>query len=178
MCALFAATYPARTSALVLIGSYARLKREADHPWGRSPGDQQVWLEKCEREWGGPVALDQRAPTLARDEHARRWWGRFLRMSASPAAALAVIRMNYEVDMRHALPAVRVPTLVLHSAGDRTIDVRFGRYLAEHINGGRYVELPGIDHLPWGSDADAILDEIEEFLTGARHVPERRSTQR
>lgn len=172
MCALFAATYPARTSALVLIGSYARLMRSADHSWGRSSDDQQAWLEKCEREWGGPVALDQRAPTLAVDEHARRWWARFLRMSASPAAALAVIRMNYEIDIRHVLPAVRVPTLVLHSAGDRTIDVRFGRYLAENIPGARYLELPGIDHLPWGSDAEAIVDEIEEFLTGVRHVPE------
>ncbi len=172
MCALFAATYPARTSALVLLSSYARLKAGADHPWGRSPDDLQTWLERCEREWGGPVALDQRAPTLAGDEHARRWWARYLRMSASPAAALAVIRMNYEIDVRHVLPAVRVPTLVLHSSGDRAIDVRFGRYLAEHIDGARYVELPGIDHLPWGSDAEAILDEIEEFLTGVRHIPE------
>ncbi|MGH2608996.1 MAG: alpha/beta fold hydrolase [Tepidiformaceae bacterium] len=70
--------------------------------------------------------------------------------------------MNYEIDVRHVLPAVRVPTLVLHSSGDRAVDVRFGRYLAEHIDGARYVELPGIDHLPWGSDAEAILDEIEE----------------
>ena len=172
MCALFAATYPARTSALVLVGSYARLRAAADHPWGRSPDDLQRWLERCEREWGGPVAFDQRAPTLAGDEHARRWWARFLRMSASPAAALAVIRMNYDIDIRHVLPAVRVPTLVLHSAGDRAIDVRFGRSLAEQIHGARYVELPGIDHLPWGSDGDAILDEIEEFLTGVQHVPE------
>jgi class 3 adenylate cyclase len=80
--------------------------------------------------------------------------------------------MNYEIDVRHVLSAVRVPTLVLHSSGDRVIDVRFGRYLTEHIDGARYVELPGIDHLPWGSDAEAILDEIEEFLTGARHIPE------
>jgi len=172
MCALFAATYPTRTSALVLLSSFARLMRGADHAWGRSPADLQTWLERCEREWGGPVALDQRAPTLAGDEGVRRWWARYLRMSASPAAALAVIRMNYEIDVRHVLPAVRVPTLVLHSSGDRAVDVRFGRYLAEHIDGARYVELPGIDHLPWGSDGEAILDEIEEFLTGVRHIPE------
>lgn len=93
-------------------------------------------------------------------------------MSASPAAAIALNRMNYEIDIRHVLPAVRVPTLILHSAGDKTVDVRLGRYVADHIGGARYVELPGSDHLPWGSDADAILGEIEEFLTGVRHGPE------
>jgi len=173
MSALFAATYPARTSALVLLGSFARLRPDADYPSSRgSPDEEQAWLESCEREWGGPVGLDQRAPTLVGDEQARRWWARYLRMSASPAAAVALTRMNYEIDIRHVLPAVRVPTLVLHSAGDRTIDVHLGRYLADHVQGARYVELPGVDHLPWGGDADAILDEIQEFLTGVRHVPE------
>jgi len=155
-----------------MLGSYARLEPDVDYPWGRSRDDVEAWLERCEREWGGPVGLDQRAPTLFRDEHARRWWARYLRMSASPASAVALIRMNYGIDIRHVLPAVRVPTLVLHSVGDRTIDVRLGRYLADHIHAARYVELPGIDHLPWGSDADAILEEIEEFLTGVRRVPE------
>jgi class 3 adenylate cyclase len=93
-------------------------------------------------------------------------------MSASPATAIALNRMNYEIDIRHVLPAVRVPTLVVHSAGDQIADVRMGRYLADQIAGARYVEVPGPDHLPWGSDADAILDEIEEFLTGVRHGPE------
>jgi pimeloyl-ACP methyl ester carboxylesterase len=172
MCALFAATYPARTSALLMLGGYARLAATADHPWGRNPDDQQAWLGRCEREWGGPLDLDRRAPTLDRDEGSRRWWARFLRMSASPAAAIALNRMNYEIDIRHVLPAVRVPTLILHSAGDKIVDVHLGRYLADHIGGARYVELPGTDHLPWGSDVDAILDEIEEFLTGVRHDPE------
>ena len=172
MCALFAATYPARTAALVMLGGYARLKRTSDHPWGREPADQQAWLDRCEREWGGPLDLELRAPTLHRDERLRQWWARFLRMSASPAAAIALNRMNYDIDIRHVLPAVRVPTLILHSAGDNTVDVRLGRYLADQIGGARYVEFPGSDHLPWGSDADAILDEIEEFLTGVRHAPE------
>jgi pimeloyl-ACP methyl ester carboxylesterase len=172
MCALFAATYPARASALVMLGSYARLKPSPDHPWGRPSGAQEAWNEACEREWGGPLGIDIRLPSLARDERVRRWWARFLRLSASPAAVLALNRMNYEIDIRHVLPVVRVPTLIVHSAEDRTVDVRAGRYLAEHIPGARYVELPGIDHVPWGSDADAILDEIEEFLTGVRHGPE------
>ena len=172
MCALFAATYPARTTALVMHGSYARLTPAPEHPWGRTPEAQQAWLEECRRGWGGPVGLELRAPSLAHDEQARQWWARFLRLSASPAAAVALSRMNYEIDIRHVLPAIRVPTLILHSRNDRTIDPESGRYLAAHIPGARYVDLAGIDHLPWGDDADAILDEIEEFLTGVRHGPE------
>jgi pimeloyl-ACP methyl ester carboxylesterase len=172
MCALFAATHPARTTALIMLGSYARLRSSPDYPWGRPPAAQQAWLETCEREWGGPVGMDIRWPTLARDERARQWWARFLRMSASPAAAVALSRMNYDIDIRHVLPVVRVPTLVVHSRGDQTIPAGAGRFLAEHIPGAKYVELPGIDHVPWGGDADAILDEIEEVLTGVRHGPE------
>jgi pimeloyl-ACP methyl ester carboxylesterase len=172
MCALFAATYPERTSALIMIGSYARLKPSADYPWGRPAESQQAWLETCQREWGGPVGLELRAPTLMQDQHVRDWWARFLRMSASPAAAVALSRMNFEIDIRHVLPAIRVPTLILHSAGDRTIDVGAGRFLGRQIAGAKYVEFPSPDHLPWGADADAILDEIEEFLTGVRHGPE------
>jgi pimeloyl-ACP methyl ester carboxylesterase len=172
MCALFAATYPLRTSALLMHGSYARLRRTADHPLGRTPEEQQAWLDHCRRDWGGPVGIESRAPTLARDDRARQWWGRFLRLSASPAAAIALSQMNYEIDIRHLLPAIRVPTLILHSVADRTVDVGLGRYLAAHIPGAKYVELGGVDHLPWGEDADAILDEVEEFLTGVRHGPE------
>ncbi len=172
MCALFAATYPLRTTALVMHGSYARLRHGPDYPLGRTPEAHQAWLEDCQRGWGGPVGLDLRAPSLAGNDAARQWWARFLRLSASPAAAIALIRMNYEIDIRHVLPAIRVPTLLLHSVGDRAIDVNTGRYLAAHIAGAKYVELAGSDHVPWGEDADAILDEIEEFLTGVRHGPE------
>jgi class 3 adenylate cyclase len=109
---------------------------------------------------------------VARDERFRQWWARLLRMGASPGANLALLRMNAEVDVRHVLPAVRVPTLILHSVGDQALDVRASRYMAERIPGAKYVELPGDDHLPWLSDADAILDEVEEFLTGVRHGPQ------
>jgi pimeloyl-ACP methyl ester carboxylesterase len=172
MCALFAATYPLRTTALVMHGSYARLRHGPDYPLGRTPEAQRAWIEDCQRGWGGPVGLDLRAPSLAGNDAARQWWARFLRLSASPAAAIALIRMNYEIDIRHVLPAIRVPTLLLHSVGDRAVEVDTGRYLAAHIAGAKYVELAGSDHLPWGEDADAILDEIEEFLTGVRHGPE------
>jgi class 3 adenylate cyclase len=95
-----------------------------------------------------------------------------MRMGASPGANAALLQMNDEMDVRHVLPAIRVPTLILHSVGDRALDVRGSRYMAERIAGARLVELPGIDHIPWGEDADALLDEIEEFLTGVRHGPE------
>lgn len=172
MCALFAATHPTRTSALIMIGSYARMHPTPDYPWGRPLQAQEQWLDIIQRDWGGPVGLDLRAPSVAHDERVRHWWARFLRMSASPAAAVALTRMNYEIDIRHVLPAIHVPTLILHSAGDQMLDVQASRYMAQHIPGAKYVELPGMDHLPWAADADAILDEIEEFLTGVRRGPE------
>lgn len=172
MCALFAASYPARTSGLIMIGSYSRLKLAPEYPWGRSLETQQRFLDTIQREWGGPVGLDARAPSLAHDERFRQWWARFLRMSASPGAIDALARMNYEIDIRHILPVIRVPTLLLHAKGDMAIDVHASRYMAEQIPGAKYVELPGNDHLPWCADADAILAEIEEFLTGERHGAE------
>ena len=172
MCALFAATYPTRTSGLVMLGSYSRLKPAPDYPWGRPADVQEQFLESIQRDWGGPVGLDIRAPSLMHDARAQHWWARFLRMSASPGAAAALSRMNYEIDIRGVLPVIRVPTLILHAKGDLTTNVGASHYLAERIQGAKLVELPSTDHLPWGADADAILDEIEEFLTGARHIAE------
>ena len=172
MCAVFAATYPARTEGLVMIGSYSRLKWAPDHPWGRTAEQQQQLLESIQHEWGGPVELDIRAPSFANNERALQWWSRYLRMSASPGAAVALTRMNYEIDIRSVLPVIRVPTLILHATADKAVDVGASRHMAKRIPGARLVELPGPDHLPWGADADAILDEIEEFLTGERHGAE------
>jgi len=172
MCALFAATYPARTTALITAGSYARRTWAPDYPWGPTSEQRRQFIERCQREWGGPVGLDERWPSAARDERVRAWWARLMRMGASPGANAALLQMNDEMDVRHVLPAIRVPTLVLHSVGDRALDVRGSRYMADRIAGARLVELPGSDHVPWGEDADAILDEIEEFLTGVRHGPE------
>jgi hypothetical protein len=110
---------------------------------------------------------EQRAPSLVHDEAFRSWWARFLRMSASPAAAVALTEMNRDIDARHVLPAIRVPVLVLHAAGDRVIDVGCGRYMAAQISHARYVELPSDDHLPWLSDADAIVREMEAFVAAS-----------
>jgi pimeloyl-ACP methyl ester carboxylesterase len=172
MCALFAATYPERTSALVMMGCYARRLWAPDYEWAATREEHQAFLEVIERGWGGPVGLAMRAPSVANDEWFRKWWATYLRMSASPGAALALTRMNGEIDVRHVLPVISVPTLIIHRTGDLAIPVESGRHLAEHIPGARYVELPGDDHLPWVGDQDAILDEIEEFLTGMRHAGE------
>jgi pimeloyl-ACP methyl ester carboxylesterase len=171
MCLLFGATYPERTSALVVIGGYARRIWAPDYRCGERPEDYEAFTQQAAREWGGPVGLAARAPSRLGDEAFARWWSTFLRMSASPGAAEALTRMNGQIDVRHVLPVIGVPTLIVHRTGDRSIDVDGGRYLAERIPGAKYVELPGDDHLPFLGDRDAILDEVEEFLTGVRRGP-------
>ena len=172
MCMLFGATYPERTAAVVMIGSFARRTWAPDYPWGPTREDYDRHVEEYTRGWGGPVGLDIRAPSVAHDPRFREWWARFLRQGASPGANRRLMGMNVEIDVRHVLPAVRVPTLILHNDGDRSVPVEYGRYMAERIPGARYVELRGDDHLPWVGNTDAILDEIEEFLTGVRRGPE------
>jgi pimeloyl-ACP methyl ester carboxylesterase len=168
MCLLFAATYPERTAALVMIGAYARRLWAEDYPFGRPPEEYEEFLEDVRNNWGGPVGLEQRAPSLVDDEHFRTWWATYLRTSASPGAAYTLTRMNGEIDVRHALPAISAPTLIVHRTGDRSLPVGGARYMAEHIRGATYVELPGDDHLPFVGNQDEVLDEVEEFLTGVR----------
>lgn len=170
MCSLFAATYPERTIALVMIGSYARRLQGEGYPWGPTVAQRDQFLEEIRNRWGGPVGLEDRAPSVASDPAFRQWWAAYLRRGASPGAAVALTRMNTEIDIRHVLPTVRVPTLVVHRSGDQCLKVEEGRYLAEHIPGAKFVELPGVDHLPFVGAQDEILDEIEEFLTGVRHA--------
>ncbi len=169
MCALFAATYPGRTSALVMAGSYPRMMVAPGYDFGRTQEQFNAYLAEIERDWGKPIGIDARAPSRAHDERFCQWWARFLRASASPQAAVALLRMNSEIDIRNVLPSIRVPTLILHSVNDRTIPVQGSRYMAERIPGAKLVELQGIDHLPYLSDSEAITDEVEEFLTGVRH---------
>ena len=172
LCALFAATYPERTTALIMHGSYARLTRRPDYPWGPTEEERTAFNEDAVRNWGEAIGVDQRAPSMAHDQRFRDWWARFLRLSASPAAFEMLSRMNMQMDIRNVLPAIRVPALVLHSLNDRTLPIEGGRYLATHIPGAKLVEMTGTDHVPWLEDADAICEEIEEFLTGARSGPE------
>jgi class 3 adenylate cyclase len=172
MCTLFAATYPEKTIALVMIGSYARRLRGEGYPWGPTLDERSAFFAEIRAHWGGPVGLAERAPSKASDAHFREWWAAYLRHGASPSAALALTKMNTEIDIRKVLPSVQVPTLVLHRSGDACLEVDEGRFLATQIPGARFVELPGVDHLPFVGDQDAILDTIEEFLTGMRPVPE------
>jgi pimeloyl-ACP methyl ester carboxylesterase len=167
---LFSATYPERTTALILYGSFPVRKASPDYPWGLTPEQRTEFVEAVEREWGKGADSAVRNPSV--DERFAEWFATLCRMSASPGAALTLLRMNFEIDVRAILPAIRVPTLILHRVGDLRVNVGNSRYLAEHIPGAKYVELPGSDHYMWVGDDDPVTDEIEEFLTGARHAAE------
>ena len=172
MSVLFAATYPERVIALIMYGSYARRIWAPDYPWAPTPEQRQQFFDMIQQTWGGEADLSIMAPTMAHDERFKQWWAAYLRQSASPGAALALAKMNTEVDIRHVLPAIGVPTLILHRTGDRDLDVGGSRYMASRITGAKYVELPGDDHIWYVGDQDSILDEVEEFLTGVRPAPE------
>lgn len=169
--ALFAATYPERTRALIEYGTIARGRKDAQHPWGLSQ-DAYDKMNAALESWGEGRSLEAFAPSIQPNTVQRLAWAAFERAAASPAMARAIIRAWTDIDLEPILPLVRVPTLVLHRTGD-FLDVEGGRYIAQQIPGARYVELEGCDHLPW-IDFEPIADEIEEFLTGAHHaVPER-----
>lgn len=172
MCSLFAATYPEKTLALVMIGTYAKRIRDAEYPWGPTQEQREHFFDVMREQWGGPVGIDERAPSLANDPKFRDWWATYLRMGASPGAAVALTQMNAEIDVRNVLRSIRVPSLVIHRTDDQCLKVEEGRFVAERIPGAKFVELPGNDHLPFVGDQDAILDEMEEFLTGVRHTLE------
>jgi pimeloyl-ACP methyl ester carboxylesterase len=167
MSALFAASHPDRVGSLVLYGTYARLLSAADYPDGISPEALDRLVETVRRDWGGPVGLGLWAPSAMGDASFEDWWARLLRNGASPTGAVALLNLYRELDVRVALAAIEAPTLVVHTSGDRMIPAALGRYLADRIAGSRYAELPGRDHLAF-TDADPLLDEVEEFLVGSR----------
>src|SRR3954469_3314892 len=175
MSVLFAATHPDRVTALVLYGAMGRTTEAPDYPWA-SPAEalRESAAEFIAPYWGqhaeGMVELF--APSLAGDPQAVEFTARFERSAASPAMVQQIFEMFLDIDVRDILPTIHVPTLVLHRRGDRVVNRRAGEELAAQIPGARYVELPGADHLPWAGDAEDVLGEIEEFLTGARSTPE------
>jgi pimeloyl-ACP methyl ester carboxylesterase len=169
---LFAATYPERTVALVTFGIFAKRLRTPDYPWAPTHEDREREIELVEREWGREMDLHILAPSAAKDPEFKRRLLSYLRRSASPAAAAALLRMNTDIDIREVLPVIHVPALVLHRANDLETNVDEGRWIAGRIPGSKFVELSGADHLPWVGDQDAVLDEIEEFLTGVRPIRE------
>jgi class 3 adenylate cyclase len=175
LAALFAASHPERISALILTDSSARRTRADDYPYGPTVEEMLAWIEAGDSEWGTGVSQMIAAPSQAGDDDARRWWAKMERHSLSVGSRLAVWDILARTDIRPILPTIHVPTLVLHRVGDTYVELAMGRYLAEHIPGARFVELAGIDHAGWAGDADALIDEIEEFVTGERpdRVPDR-----
>ena len=172
MCVLFAASHPERTRALVMYGSYARgLGGTDEYPWAPTREQVDLGLDMMAAEWGQGTMLDLYAPSVASDPDFARWWARYQRVSASPAMARAVVELAAEIDVTDVLPAVKVPTLVLHRRGDLLWPIEAGRYVAEHIPGAKFVELEGMDHWPFVGDTEALTSEIETFLTGARPGP-------
>jgi class 3 adenylate cyclase len=162
--AMFAATYPERSSSLVLYGSFARFSS-----WVPTDEAFEQLLAYVENAWGSGGSIAYFGPSHRDDPAARRWWGRFERLGASPSACANLMKMNREIDISGILGSIRVPTLVLHRTDDAAIGVEVGRYLASHIPNARYIEFPGADHMPmFGDNAEAIADAIGEFLTGAK----------
>jgi pimeloyl-ACP methyl ester carboxylesterase len=147
---LFAATHPERTTALITFGCFAKRIWSPDYPWAPTPEKREQEYGLVERERGSQIDLSRHTPSEIDDEE------------------FALLRMNTQIDIRHVLPAIRVPTLVIHRTGDWDSNVEEGRWIAARIPGARFVELPGDDHLPWVGDQDTILDEIQGFLSGVR----------
>ena len=172
MAMLFAATHPDRTKALILYAPVAKTVATPDFPYGKTPEEQRVFFERFVREVGTGQNLALQAPSVAADERFVRWWARFERLVASPSAFEELGRIFTDVDVRDVLPAIHVPTVVIHRKDDAIVLERQARYVADQIQGATYVQFPGDDHLPFIGDADAIVDEVEQFVTGRRPIRE------
>src|SRR5919112_75361 len=168
LAALFAASHPERCSSLILYGAFAKFAS-----WYPTEEKLALFYRYVSEQWGTGEGFRKFAPSKADDPEFKRIWARHERLGATPAAAMALMRMNQEIDISGVLSAIRVPTLVIHRTNDTVVNVEGGRFLAQHIPNARLVEFPGPDHLPYiGESADEMADEIEEFVTGARPVVE------
>ena len=171
MSTLFAAAHPERVSHLILFGTFAKRSWSPDYPWAPTTEERQAWIDTIVRDWDKTPDLSEIAPSRAGDAVFAEWFGRMARMAASPGSAKRLAELNTQIDVRSVLPAISVPTLVLHNIHDQDARVEEGRYIAEHIPGARFVGLDGADHLPWTSNTEQIAGEIEEFITGVRGGP-------
>ena len=168
MAAMFAATHPERTGALILFSAWARITWAEDYEWANRPEERVELVKRIIDDWGRGEDPPPFAPSVANDARFRDWYAKLQRLAATPRAAGRMFEMVGRHDVRDILPTIRVPTLVLNRADDQAIDPRHARYLAEHIPAARHIELPGSDSLAVFGDMDAALEEMEEFLTGAR----------
>jgi class 3 adenylate cyclase len=164
----FASARPERTLALILYASVVGSQRTEDLPFANTPAERDQRFADLLAVWGTGSQLAEMAPSMAEDPRMRAWLGRFERLSCAPGGVREIANNLAAADVRALLPELRVPTLVVHRTGDRLIDVGHSRYLAQHIPGARLVELPGEDSLPMAGDTEALLGEVEDFLTGGR----------
>ncbi len=172
MAILYAATHPHRTRALVLYAGMARVTAAPGYEWPGSQDERAARIDEQLAHWGDGARVAQLAPSHTGDVALRRWLGKLERLSASPGALRPLYGLAADIDVRDVLPSIRAPTLLLHRRDDRLIDVRHSRYLAEHVPGARYVELPGEDNLIVVGDSERVLAEVEQFLTGTHTPPE------
>ena len=172
MSVVFAATYPSRTAALITYGIFAKRIWSPDYPWAPTPAERQAWLNLLAAGWGGVVDFGTIAPSVAHDERISAAFARRSRLSVSPSAAVALGRMNTDIDIRAVLPVLSVPTLMFHAVGDRDVNIEEGRWIAQRIRGARLIELPGGDHIPFYASQDAVIEGAQEFLTGAPPAPD------
>ena len=175
MAVFFAATHPERTRALVTTGIFAKRVWSEDYPWAPTPEARAAEIADIEANWGEDAAVEHLAPSASRDPVFERRLAAYFRQCASPGAVAQLFRINTQLDIRDLLPLIQAPTLVMHRRGDRDVHIDEGRYIAERIPGARFLELDGDDHIPWVGDQDALLDAVEEFLTGVKgpSAPER-----
>jgi class 3 adenylate cyclase len=167
LAAYFAATHPHRCQALVLYGAFARFAS-----WIASPAALERLIEYIDTSWGSGGSLPSFAPSMVGNAAFEEWWARSERLGASPADAIALMRLNSQIDISDVVSTIHVPTLVIHRTGDVTVNVEGGRLLAARIPGARFIELPGIDHLPWvGQNSDEILRLVGEFVTRSKSAP-------
>lgn len=174
MSMLFAATYPEKVRSLALFGAFAKRVWSPDYPWAPTPEKRQVFFDTIENHWQDEMDLGVIMPSIGRSPEQTAFWSNFMRMSASPGAALELARLNTQIDVRDVLCCIGVPTLVLHRVGDRDASVEEGRWIASRIPGAKFVALPGEDHIPYAGNADEVIRELEEFFTGTRTVETRR----
>jgi len=170
--ALFAATYPDRTRALIAHATGARFSSAPDFQLAWADESREGFMQYLKTAWGTGLATYIVVPSRAEDEAFRRWFGRYERMSISPSEAVALFQVNMDIDVRHVLPTIKVPTLVLAQPNERFVPLELSRDFASRIPGAKFVELSGIDHLFWFSDPDEFVGEILEFATGARPQPD------
>ena len=171
MCALFAATYPERTAALIINGSYPSRLLRPGYPWGIPADKFEERIGGVRDVWGTGFGMDAYAPSQLDNPEVKAWWGKFTQISASPGDAQDLLRMNNLIDIGDILPSIRVPTLIIHAIHDKVAPIEAGRYFADHIPGARILELDSIDHWPYFGDADQVIGEVQEFLTGVRASP-------